>query len=404
MTTMHIDPGEVEYYAERRMENAAVALGINRLMFRVGLMPSSAWGRMAWSQAWAEDWVTACGRREQDAASVHDFTLETGNRMLQAVADYTHTDVQASASFTVDTPGLDVYMRPVDTTDRQVGTYRPGGGYAYSDAARSPFYGGNPALDQGPGNPELVGIYADSCPADAADSLSQFLSTYRDFLSEVYDKLTSYGLHPVNLLEDYLDPAASSSPFTIDQFSEEILKGANGWSEMVDAVKHDNANLLAPWTGAGGQAAQGRGQDLAAYLEYCVKETTWLGNAGKQSAVTIRNIRNGFAQAGFARIQSIISEFQAFNSWFSSASSFVFHLSGGNLADAGGNLVKLFGDYASALEGVIADQAKTESAIASVEVTANGMPDLATIGHDHHPPYRGEGPGADAWARPGAWR
>jgi hypothetical protein len=42
-------------------------------------------------------------------------------------------------------------------------------------------------------------------------------------------------------------------------------------------------------------------------------------------------------------------------------------------------------------------------AVLQVEITANGMPDLGTVEHEHQPPARNDAPGADAWTNPAAW-
>ncbi|WIM93748.1 hypothetical protein ACTOB_005734 [Actinoplanes oblitus] len=119
--------------------------------------------------------------------------------------------------------------------------------------------------------------------------------------------------------------------------------------------------------------------------------------------MTIRTIRNSFAQIGYAQIEAIINLHREFNDWISSGSNFLFHLFDGKVFDAGGELISLMADMASSLEGVLAEQVKIEGAISKVELAANGMPDLGSVQHDHRKPHQSPTLGAEDWARAGRW-
>jgi hypothetical protein len=391
---------QIRFYGTERLEDAAVAAGIGRLMARAGRMPRQAWGELPWSTQWAQDWTTSCAWRRQDAKTAHDYQVDTANRVLQALADYTRTDVNVATTFELAAKGLTAYMRPEEATDRTLGIYRPGGGYRYVDTPPDGMYG--PFLEPR-GNPELDGIYDDHCPTET-DTLFEFMADYGDVLRQVDDAIASWGLGlDVRLYYDYLAPAVTAQPRVIDQFAEEVLKGANGWAEIAQNLKNDTSRLRDAWHGTAGTAAGEHGRILADYLDRCQTEALWLGRSGKQCAVTLRNIKNGFAKIGYARIGQIIELYQEFNNWISSASNLVFHLTGGKFAEAGQDLVDTVKDTANAMGEVIKSQADTAGAVLQVETTANGMPDLGTVEHEHQPPARNDAPGADAWAHATTW-
>jgi hypothetical protein len=111
---------QIRYYGTERLEDAVVAQGIRRLMDRLARMPRQAWGELPWSAQWADEWVKSCRWRGQDAQSAYDYSLDTGNKVLQALADYTHTDVDVATSFDLFAPGLAAYLLPIETTNADV--------------------------------------------------------------------------------------------------------------------------------------------------------------------------------------------------------------------------------------------------------------------------------------------
>jgi uncharacterized protein YukE len=389
-----VDPKVLKYYGTERMEDTAAIKAISLLMERVGQLPASAWGELPWSAQWAADWARNCGWRREDAQSAHDQMLDTGNRILQSLARYLHTDMAVATTFEGLPNGLDPYVVPTDRNDRFLGTYRADGSYRYSEV---------PPVEGPPvGNLELSGIFAGHCP-DERDGLSEFMANYTDVLREVEKALDEYGVSNPHLCSEFLEPANKTAPGNIDRHAEEVLRGANAYERLATDLKQDNVRLAAAWHGTAGEAAQQHAEILYQFLTRCQAEAKWLGEAGKTCATTLRNIRAGFATAGNDQVGAIIERYKEFNDWLSSPAAFAAHLTGRDFLDATSDLVESVSGLANMLGNVIADQAKSANAILKVEVTANGMPDIGTAAREHQPPARNDTPGADAWAHPELW-
>jgi uncharacterized protein YukE len=389
-----VDPDVLKYYGIERIEDSAAIKAIALLMERVGQLPPRAWGELSWSAQWAADWTRNCGWRREDAQAAHDQMLDTGNRILQSLASYLHTDMAVAMTFEGLPAGLDPYVVPTERSNRPLGTYRADGSYRYSEL---------PSVEGPPvGNLELSGIFSGHCP-DERDGLSEFMANYTDLLRDVEKTLDDFGVSNPHLFSEFLDPANKTAPGVIDLHAEEVLRGANAYQRLALDLKQDNVRLGAAWHGSAGEAAQQHAEILHQYLTRCQADAKWLGEAGKTCATTLRNIRAGFATAGNDQIGAIMEQYKEFNDWLSSPTAFAAHLTGSDFLGATKDLVESVSGLANMLGTVIADQAKSANAILKVEVTANGMPDLGTAAREHQPPARNDTPGSDAWAHPQLW-
>jgi uncharacterized protein YukE len=403
-----VEPEALKYYGTERIEDSATIKAISLLMDRVGQMPKAAWGELPWSAKWAEDWARNCAWRREDAQSAHDQMLDTGNRILQSLASYLHTDTRVATTFEKLPQGLDNYLLPADLQDRSLGTYRADGSYRYSDSdpAAPPvpadFIGPVRLPDRPVGNLELSGIFSGHCPAEV-DGLSEFMANHSDLLRDVERTLDDYGVSNPHLFSEYLEPANKTAPGVIDLHAEEVLRAANAYERLAGDLQQDNKKLQRSWAGIAGDAAQQHAGILHQYLTRCQAEGKWLGEAGKTCATTLRNIRAGFATAGNDQIGAIMEQYKEFNDWLSGPSAFAAHLAGSDFLGATKDLVESVSGLANMLGTVIAEQAKTANAILKVEVTSNGMPDLGTVAREHQPPARNDAPGSGAWADPQLW-
>jgi hypothetical protein len=124
---VHVDLGGIQYFANRRLGDAASCRGIATLMKLVADLPEREWGDLPWSSQWARAWKHACQGRLSDATAAHDASLATANRMLRAAASYFHTDIRAQVAFGKYQPTLGWYLGPDGQNNHAATTFHPGG-------------------------------------------------------------------------------------------------------------------------------------------------------------------------------------------------------------------------------------------------------------------------------------
>ncbi|WP_436531649.1 hypothetical protein [Actinoplanes sp. HUAS TT8] len=404
-----IDIPFITYYAEERMEDGDVGVGLARLMLSVYRMPPQVWGELLpYSPRWAKGWADNCLWRAQDAMAVRDFCVETGQKTFQALADFTGADVDAAESIDdVQIAGIEPYMRDYTDLGRlhsgrgngsDLGTFRPGsGGEPDFDIPQPGRYGqsADPGWDAAPLDGGVVRPEPDALAASMGDRAHAILQ------AEVTLKML--GHEPAPVYEKYLVPALSLSPSVIERNTQEIWKAVNAWKVMADRIKHDNGELPENWGGDAGLAALHRGTRFADYVDYCITQAEWLAKAGDAAVKTLREVRNEFAKICDSVAQQLVQEHQDMVGFLKTAGQALVKVASLDFGGVAEKMLDLLSDAALQADRKLIAAAQMESAVRDVEITAGTIPNIGSLEHEHRDPLRDGSPKSGAWADPDDW-
>ena len=126
MSTLGVETEALVRHGNGRYSDALICHAIGGYVGRVGAIPDSVWGDFPWTPAWRQQWHEAVADRIKEAGYAHERLQDAGQTLIQAAADYAHSDVRVAADFSaISTSPLMAYVNVLENP-RSV-TAHPGG-------------------------------------------------------------------------------------------------------------------------------------------------------------------------------------------------------------------------------------------------------------------------------------
>ncbi len=415
---MYVDPDEMTHYATQRNEDGMICQAVRYLVEEVGMMPASYWGELSWSETCHEKWSTAVRWRLKEAKAARHLLFDTSDTLLQALADYTHTDVTASGELGRSVDGVPAGLAPYFRKDVRddgrytIGTYRSGGhrkfnaGYGKGD-------GDVPFTSAPPGNPDLISHEVGGGPIDNYtvkpadghdDQLWYAMQKWGQFLAMIEKEVAALDPSVERVYSTYLLPTFRTRPVMIKRHGEELLVGYEAYDDVAQRVARGNEHLLDSWKGDGAASFKIHSKHaLLGYVNRCKDEIKWLGNQTKIAAEEIQQMRNGVAAAIYEHAPKIRARYRDYAGVWENITYSVIHVFGGDASGAAVDLlqaVKYLADEMSDISAMVPAAGGDSGRAALDELD---LPDFASKGHTAKPPVVDDSPHAGDWRHPSEW-
>jgi hypothetical protein len=387
--TLNVETAALVRQATGRHSDALACDAIGHYVGHVGAVPDAAWGSLAWAQKWKTEWHDAVQDRITEAGQASERLGDVGETLYQVAADYAHTDISVATDFSAisGTP----IMAFVDALEHPAAATAHPGGHLNAPTA---YTGGNYTVsipDTSPTNHDLNILFHDAginqedlWPAgtdlsqtprgklraemmsEGRKKLWEFIGDWANDLGNAETIVRQWGLVTGESSLDFINQASDAWPQIIANRANLLKLGANAYRDLQTTMAGQVKDLQQYWTSPGAAGAYSIYADsLGDYYATIADNLQWLGEEGEKAANTIDQLQLDFANLGYAHIEIIAAQLQAYLDAANSISHAVDDPLKG-LADAVTGLVSSLADsWKSA-----ADKAQATTAISQTVVAA----------------------------------